>query len=1128
MSATSKVSASSPETPGAHNDGASSRTVNTDGTENVVFLHPAATEPSPTAQYLDQSLDIEALPIPMARFPGLMGVVPQQETVCLGRTELLQEIAPDPAPVVARKDQVPYYIAGRLKEAELKNRKLRERRLKKGQSTVGKQRSGAHIDTLGPALLLDDDGDVFTREVALRALGAAAVIYSSYSFGFVKEGATEPSRGGRVALFLNRTVSVLEYGPIWDAINHLLGGGFDEHGRSSALCYGRHARRSDQAPFRRLVIDGAALDAEALLQLGKSLRPARSSGVPNKPGKPIRKRALIEELERAQLMGSVRAPDDFGEWIAGAAAFKRAFPGNTEAAFQCFDAWSACSKKYPGPRAARDKFDEMTADYEGTAAPLTLAMLHWRARRRAEAVIRALYSPVPKAAAPEEEAPDNTDAATIWPKGAEPTPPNTLSAGGGIVALEYLLHCWSENACQSILAAYQIPKEALDEAKRRNDQRREIVELAGRILHLWDGKDLATDTAALADAIVAAGPPIYRIDSTLVRISAPVTDAATATRARKLHNYKGHPGELGDPALHAGERLVPILPSDTEALRDIISEHVATNRRINDGTKKDPIWREEIASFSFKPGTALHVGPDAGVLKDLCKRVLVAKVPEIVGVITAPVMPDLPSSTKPDDLSKAAADRLITGEGFDADSGLYLSPVGTVVDVSESPSEAEVEAAAHLLQEPWTDFPFVSPGGDIRPDVSLSAAIYSMFIAANRRALDIASGIAFSSHGEGMSSGKTLAGEVICTVATGDIPTPISLSPDFSEQRKEIISHLVEGDGCLFMDNVANGTRFDSAPLAIAMTNPRFKARLLGANKQIEASTRTMPVATGNALNLAGDLASRFLLARIDTGLERPEDRSVTGYRIPDLRAWTVEHRQQLVAAVHTIVRGYLKECRARGGTPGPVADRREVSGTRFGGRCDVLRDAFLWAFPNLPDPFLSFKASAANSSTKVEAALVLAVLDKLMAASAGRKSAPVWATTSASSAERLRWGANFRVRWNRMTTGERDRRYRTTNLGQAETGTWQRLQHQIQVRAGRRELRAGRARFTSLEISNALRAMPDEQAIVEGAMHGKGLNPVSLGRWLKDHLVDAPINGRVLRSATDRTNMACFWIEAL
>jgi hypothetical protein len=449
MTATSKENASSPETPGAHKDGDSNRRPIADGTENVVFLHPTPTEPSPTAQYLDRSVDIEALPIPIVRFPRLIGVVPEQESVCIGRTALLKEIAPEPAPVVERKDQVRYYIAGTLKEAELKNQKLREKRLKKGQSTVGKQRSGAHIDTLGPALLLDDDGDVFAREAALRALGAAAVIYSSYSFGFVKEGATEPSRGGRVALLLNRAVSALEYGPIWDAINHLLGGGFDEHGRSSSLCYGRHARRSDQAPFQRLVIDGAALDANALLELGKSLRPARSGEAPNQPGKDIRQRALIEELERATLMGRVRAPDDYGEWIAGSAAFKRAFPGNPEAAFQCFDAWSACSTKYPGTHAARNKFDEMTADYEGTAAPLRLDMLHWRARRRAEAVFHALYSPGPKAAAPDEDAPEITDAATIWPKGGEPIPPNTLSASDGIVALEYLLHCWSDKACQS-------------------------------------------------------------------------------------------------------------------------------------------------------------------------------------------------------------------------------------------------------------------------------------------------------------------------------------------------------------------------------------------------------------------------------------------------------------------------------------------------------------------------------------------------------------------------------------------------------------------------------------------------------------------------------------------------------
>jgi hypothetical protein len=338
------------------------------------------------------------------------------------------------------------------------------------------------------------------------------------------------------------------------------------------------------------------------------------------------------------------------------------------------------------------------------------------------------------------------------------------------------------------------------------------------------------------------------------------------------------------------------------------------------------------------------------------------------------------------------------------------------------------------------------------------------------------------------------------------------------------MSHLIEGDGSLFLDNIANGTRFDSSPLASAMTNPRYKGRLLGTNKQIEVSTRTMVVANGNGLNLAGDLASRFALARLDTGLERPEDRSVAGFKIPDLRRYVVQHRQQLVAAVHTIVRAYLQECRRCGGTAASVAARRQVSGTRFGGPCDAVRDAFLWAFPDLQDPFLSFQASAANSSTKAEAASVLRVLDRIMAQDAGRKCAPAWATPLTGSPEQERWQKKFRARWDRMTLDQRQQRYQTINFDTAKHHGWERIRCLVQIRCGRREIRAGRVQLTSSEIIKAL--SDDDQAIVEGAMHGRGLNPISLGRWLKERLVDAPINGLVLSSAKDRTNTERFWVE--
>jgi hypothetical protein len=159
--------------------------------------------------------------------------------------------------------------------------------------------------------------------------------------------------------------------------------------------------------------------------------------------------------------------------------------------------------------------------------------------------------------------------------------------------------------------------------------------------------------------------------------------------------------------------------------------------------------------------------------------------------------------------------------------------------------------------------------------------VYGMMIAANRQVLPTAPGVAFTSHGEGMSSGKTLAAGFLTTIATGREPVPVGLSPDFGEQEKQITSYLLEGDGSLFLDNIATGTRFDSTTLAKIMTRPRYRGRLLGVTKRVDVSTRTFVTATGCSLNMAGDLESRFLLACLDTGLERPRTAAAATIEFP-------------------------------------------------------------------------------------------------------------------------------------------------------------------------------------------------------------------------------------------------------
>jgi hypothetical protein len=126
---------------------------------------------------------------------------------------------------------------------------------------------------LGPVLFLKDNDDVFAHEHQIRELGCAALIYSSWDYGFAKEGAAKPSLGGIIMLFLNRSWTPEEHPLIWDAINHLLGDGFDKHGRSPAMRYPIHARRNENAPYRRLIIEGAALNADRLIRLSRTLQP---------------------------------------------------------------------------------------------------------------------------------------------------------------------------------------------------------------------------------------------------------------------------------------------------------------------------------------------------------------------------------------------------------------------------------------------------------------------------------------------------------------------------------------------------------------------------------------------------------------------------------------------------------------------------------------------------------------------------------------------------------------------------------------------------------------------------------------------------------------------------------------
>jgi putative DNA primase/helicase len=166
---------------------------------------------------------------------------------------------------------------------------------------------------------------------------------------------------------------------------------------------------------------------------------------------------------------------------------------------------------------------------------------------------------------------------------------------------------------------------------------------------------------------------------------------------------------------------------------------------------------------------------------------------------------------------------------------------------------------------------------------------------------------------------------------------------------------LREGHLIVNLDNIEGPLA--SPDLARAITQAQYGDRVLGESRQLRLSTNVLWTATGNNLTFRGDLTSRALLCRIDSGLERPEERT---FRIPSLEAFLRESRKRLVAAALTILRAYQ------------VAGRPRQSVPAWGGFGDwsaSIREPLIWL--GFPDPCATREHVIADDPEREEATAV-------------------------------------------------------------------------------------------------------------------------------------------------------------
>ena len=333
-----------------------------------------------------------------------------------------------------------------------------------------------------------------------------------------------------------------------------------------------------------------------------------------------------------------------------------------------------------------------------------------------------------------------------------------------------------------------------------------------------------------------------------------------------------------------------IKPIDADHLLDRISEKIDFEKWV--AREKD--WRK--------------ASPPRELALTLLARSGLWDFPRLVGVITAPTL-------RPDG-------SMIEKPGYDAKTGLLFVRQQEFPPIPAKPSKADGRAALDiLLREVLTGFPFVET-------YHRSAALSAVLSVSVRHVLRHVPLHAFTAPKAG--SGKSLLADCIAMIGTGYPAAILALTDDQAEMNKAITAILMQGDAIVNLDNIERGEALAGRELSKALTQEIYSGRILGASKVVSLPSCCLWLATGNQLQISGDMTRRVIPCEIDPACERPDEREFTR----DLYEWIPANRPALVVAALTALRAYI------------VASKPRQAFKPLGGFADwsgLVRSALVW-----------------------------------------------------------------------------------------------------------------------------------------------------------------------------------------
>lgn len=235
--------------------------------------------------------------------------------------------------------------------------------------------------------------------------------------------------------------------------------------------------------------------------------------------------------------------------------------------------------------------------------------------------------------------------------------------------------------------------------------------------------------------------------------------------------------------------------------------------------------------------------------------------------------------------------------GYDKESRTFVRMAKGMAErlaVPEEPTPEDVAAAVKLLLDDWLgDFPFPTPADR----ANALAWMLTPFIRGQVDVVPIA-----VIDGNGPSAGKGLLAELFCRLVLGEAMLPTTLPEENDEVRKAITSAMLSGRSVILWDEAHT---LEGTALAQLLTAPSWADRKLGVSEMVRIPNRVTFAALGNNVSVNGDVGRRAYRIRIHPTMERPEDRPASSFRHPDIKAWTEEHRAELLSAVLVLIRAW-------------------------------------------------------------------------------------------------------------------------------------------------------------------------------------------------------------------------------